>query len=321
MLSQYNKIARGAIYILIYYIMSELDNKSDDLSAETIKDLDGNKNPEQEQKGEQEKSPETKDNSTWGEKPQEEWEEKKDDNLVSVEDVLSESEKEKQLQRIREREAKLDKEFKEENAKDFKKKEDNDSKWEDSKEKEWEGDWDKDWEKDKGDEPSQYYQQELEKIKNFTDWQIEEAKEKAYQATKELEAEKKIFKSEKEMLEEKIQKLSKENIELKSSWIQSDDESVARYNYLRENYKKNADDTRWANQLGKFHTRYAATYYDVDPVELNRAIVKIKESEKQASDSLNGWYGSSWGWVSQNINQRIQQAKQKHQLNPELLWS
>lgn len=298
--------------------MPELDNKSEDLSAETIKDLGGNqdsKESNQSKETPQDNAPETKDNQAWGEKPQEGWEEKKDDNLVTVEDVLTESEKKEQLKRIQERQAKLDEEFKEENAKDFKKEEPKEDSKDDSKE---EGD--DDWDKDKGDEPSQYYEQELEKIKNFTESQIEEAKDKAYKATKELEAEKKIFQSEKEMLEQKIQKLSQENVELKSSWIQSDDESVARYNYLRENYKKNAEDTRRANQLGKFHTRYAATYYDVDPVELNRAIVNIKQSEQESKDSLSSGYSSTWGWVSQNVNQRLQRVKQQNKFNPDLLW-
>lgn len=298
--------------------MPELDNKSEDLSAETIKDLGGNqdsKESNQSKEAPQDNAPETKDDQAWGDKPQEGWEEKKDDNLVTVEDVLTESEKKEQLKRIQERQAKLDEEFKEENAKDFKKEEPKEDSKDEPKE---EGD--DDWEKDKGDEPSQYYEQELEKIKNFTESQIEEAKDKAYKATKELEAEKKIFQSEKEMLEQKIQKLSQENVELKSSWIQSDDESVARYNYLRENYKKNAEDTRWANQLGKFHTRYAATYYDVDPVELNRAIVNIKQAEQESKDSLSSGYGSTWGWVSQNVNQRLQKVKQQNKFNPDLLW-
>lgn len=94
-----------------------------------------------------------------------------------------------------------------------------------------------------GDEPAQH-KEILNRLKDYTQQKIAEQERKAWEAEARLAAEKKVFESEKQLLEAKLQELSKEVIETKHSTISAKDESVVKYNYLRQQFKEDADNPR-----------------------------------------------------------------------------
>lgn len=168
-----------------------------------------------------------------------------------------------------------------------------------------------------GDEPAQH-KEILNRLKDYTQQKIAEQERKAWEAEARLSAEKKVFESEKQLLEAKLQELSKEVIETKHSTISAKDESVVKYNYLRQQFKEDADNPRRWKDLWTFHLRYASTYLWVDQDDLQAAINSIQQSKRNAKDAISSWY-QAWGWVS-NTNKYTQTIQSpKKRLNPNLL--
>lgn len=170
---------------------------------------------------------------------------------------------------------------------------------------------------DKGDEPSHGFEKQLQELKSFTEQKIQSAREEKFKAEMLLEQTTKQHQIEKQILEEKIAKLSQDNISLKQESIPKDDETLVTYQYLRDWAKKNPDDTTFQKKLWKFHIGFAASIYWVPQEELDSFIISYHNKQKMQKDALAWWYSRTWGWVSNE--HQYQNTNTKQNFNRELL--
>lgn len=148
--------------------------------------------------------------------------------------------------------------------------------------------------KDKGDEPSQGFEKQLQEIKTHADSKISNAQDAQFKAETLLQQKTKQHDVEKQLLEERIAKLSEEKIALQQESLPRDDEALVTYSYLRNNYKENKDDPKWAQKLGKFHLNFASNYYNVPQEALNEMIGSYHNRQKRQKDAMAWWYSRSW---------------------------
>ncbi len=170
---------------------------------------------------------------------------------------------------------------------------------------------------DKGDEPSPSFEKQLQEIKAFTEEKLSKITEDKYRAEVMLEQTQKQHEIEKKILEEKIAKLSEENVKNKQETLPKDDDTLVAYNYLRQGFKSNPDDPAWGQKLWKFHVNFAANLYWVPQWELDNFIVNYHNRQKMQKDALAWWYSRTWGWVSNDNH--YQQNKPTQLPNRDLL--
>ncbi len=164
--------------------------------------------------------------------------------------------------------------------------------------------------KSEGDEPEKGFELELLKIKQHAD-------EKVFTIETKANAEKKIFEATVNQLQDQVLELNRKLIETKTQTIDAKDDLVVHFNYLRNEYEQNKDDPKRVWELSKFHLRSAAVYNSIDPRDLEQAVELVKKQKENVMNWFSSWY-NTWSWVYNNseVQKNIEQPKR---LNKNLL--
>lgn len=232
------------------------------------------------------------------------WEEPKTPNMITPEELLAQKTDAENLEAIRKKDEDLEAEVKAEIAELTKQ----DAPQEPEKE-----DPITDIE---SDELGWDYKAQLQKIKQFTDNKITEAEKRVYNAESRLESEIISFETKENLYKEAIRDLNTKLVKQQTTSIPSDDDSVVRYNYLRNQFKTNKDDKQAVQDLWNFHLTRAATFFWMDPKDLNQLIINSRQAKNNQQAALAWWYNQGGGVSTQVVRPRKPQATK---LNQDLL--